>query len=115
MSWGEADSSHVRSAAKHKAWVPLCEGAGLVLRGGKGGGWGRGAEGLPCPGRWPALLTGDDVRSQVRLRDHRGYISELRVYSGNRSPSICLFRLSPRSMTKLAHKEIYWGLGGRCL
>ena len=55
MSWGEADSSPVRSAAKHKAWVPLCEGAGLVLHGGKRGGWGRGAKGLPCPRRWSAL------------------------------------------------------------
>ena len=53
MSWGEADSSHVRSAAKHKAWVPLCEGAGLVLHGGEGRG--QGGEHLPGPGRWPAL------------------------------------------------------------
>lgn len=93
----------MRSAAKHKAWVPLCEAAGLVLRGGKGGGGG-GVQGLALPRKMAALLTGDDVRSQVRLRDHRGIFPRLRVYSGNRSPSICLFRLSPRSMTKLAHK-----------
>ena len=112
MSWGEADSSHVRSAAKHKAWVPLCEGAGLVLHGGgrEGAGW----RALARPRKMASpVLTGDHVRSQVRLRGHRG--RELRVYSGNRSPSICLFRLRTRSTTKLAQKQIYWGLGGRCL
>ena len=64
---------------------------------------GAGCGGLALPQKMACpVLTGDDVRSQVRLRGHRGH--ELRVYSGNKSPSICLFGLSPRRMTKLAHK-----------